>query len=410
MRANATLVPVLMRRLYTRTSVLSFACLALLVSSTWGCARLSDEEFAQAFQPLEVADLPASPTNAWADDPKAGALGRALFLDERMSSDGTVSCASCHDSEMGFGDARAVSLGVEGRAGTRHAPGIWNVAYFTEGFVMWDGRADSLWAQPLGAIEAVAEMDFTRAEVYWFVLEHYREAYEEVFGAIAVFEDMPRRAKPGDARWGALDAERQEAVNRVFVNVGKAIEAYERTLLCTDTRFDRYLRGEEEFTRLELRGARSFVVSGCIECHSGAMLSDGKFHNLGISSATPEEALGRARGQGLVLASAFNGAGAFSDDTGWGQDKLDRMLREEEDPAILGAFKTPSLRGVSQRGRWMHDGSVATLEAAIDHYSNPDDVTPEVGVLSPKFTDPPFRNPGAMEAFLRTLDCAAPGD
>jgi len=335
--------------------------------------------------------------------------GKGRFFDERMSSAGTVAGASCHSPGVGFGDARGVSLGGEGRAGTRHSPGLWNVAYFTDGFVMWDGRADSLWAQPLGAIEAAAEMNFTRAEVYWFVLEHHKDAYEETFGPISAFDDIPRRAKPGDMSWEALSVERKEAVNRVFANVGKALEAYERTLLCTDTRFDRYLRGEEELTRQELRGARSFVVSGCAECHSGAMLSDGQFHNLGISSANAEEARGRARGQGLVMANAFNGASVYSDDTGWGADKLERMIREEDPNEILGGFKTPSLRGVSQRGRWMHDGSFTTGQEAILHYSNPDEVTAEVGVLSSKFTDPPFRNSGAMEAFLRTLDCPVPG-
>jgi len=380
--------------------------LVLVVLVRWsGCARVSDTEFAEAFQPLEPSELPASPTNAWADDAMASALGEELFFDQRMSGDGTIACASCHDPQTGFSDRRDVSLGVEGRRGTRHAPGLWNVAYFTDGFVMWDGRADSLWVQPLGAIEAAAEMDFTRAEVYWFVLEHYKTAYEEVFGPIPVFEDIPRRTAPGDAHWEALDGARRDAVNRVFVNVGKAIEAYERTLLCTNTRFDRFLRGEEELTREERRGARSFIVSGCAECHAGPTLSDGEFHNIGISSASPEEAEGRTRGQQLLLANPLNGASPYSDDPRWGADKLERMGRDEDPVQILGGFKTPSLRGVSQRGRWMHDGSVATLQDAILHYADADEAVAEAGELSTLFTDPPFRNSGAMEAFLRTLDC-----
>ena len=203
---------------------------------------------------LSPTDLPASPTNAVADDARASSLGRALFFDRGMSSDGTVGCVSCHDPEHGFSDPRARSIGVRGQLGDRHSMPI--TAAVMHPFLLWDGKADSAWSQPLKAIENPKEMDFTRVEVARRVSDSYRAEYEAVFGALPDLSQVPARAKPGSPEWAKMPEATRDDVQRVFANVGKAIEAYERKLLCADTRFDRWLRGEEQLTAAERAGAQ----------------------------------------------------------------------------------------------------------------------------------------------------------
>lgn len=135
---------------------------------------------------------------------------------------------------------------------------------------------------------------------------------------------LPNRGKPGMAAWDALPGKTRDAINRVGANVGKAIEAFERTILCEDTRFDRWAAGNGTLTERELRGARVFVENGCDNCHSGPAFSDGDFHNIGIPSTDP----GRAEGRELLLADDFNGAGIHSDNPALGLARLAAVSQE----------------------------------------------------------------------------------
>jgi cytochrome c peroxidase len=394
-----------------RARLLSIAAMALSTGGLVGCHHtLSEEERAQLVSmELRPESLPASPTNRYADDEAAMSLGRQLFFDSRMSADGKVACVTCHDPEQGFSDPRSVSLGVEERAGGRHSMPV--TAAVLHPFLFWDGRVDSAWAQPLQAIEGEAEQDFTRVEVARFIGAEHGAAYEAVFGPLPDLTRLPPRARPGLAAWDDIPAAQQTDVERVFANVGKAIEAYERRLLCADTRFDQWARGELDLTREEEAGAVSFVRGGCIRCHAGPSFSDGAFHALGIPGSAADT--GRPAGLAKLLADPFNGAGPYSDDPDAGEARL--IAAADESP-VPGAFRTASLRGAGQRRFFGHAGHRETLRDFItdvygrrgrgrgdgDGNGNGNDSQ------DPLLDGVNLGDPEEMLAFLRTLDCPAP--
>lgn len=344
--------------------------------------------------------LPASPTNAHADDAGAALLGQRLFFDKRLSVDGTIACASCHSPDHGFSDPRPFSVGVRGQTGGRHAMPIATVAF--QAFTLWDGRGDSVWIQPLKAIENPKEMDLTRLELARVVATNYSDEYQKVFGTLPVLKDAPTRAKPGMAEWDALAQPVRNDVDRVAANVGKAIEAYERKILCSDTRFDRWAAGEVTLSHREMNGAQAFAAHRCTHCHSGPTFSDGQFHNVGV----PSSDRGRAVGIGLLLADPFNGAGAFSDDPTAGQAKLALLSQET---GTEGAFRTPSLRGAGQRTFFGHAAHKETLRGFIDdvYHGRDERRSATVGSLDPKLqrVNVPDDELDDLVAFLHTLDC-----
>jgi cytochrome c peroxidase len=353
---------------------------------------------------LRSDELPASPTNAHADDPAAADLGRRLFFDAGMSADGRNACARCHVPDQGFSSSLPLPLGVDDREGARHAMPVTALPF--QRFLLWDGRADSLWSQPLRAIEAEAEMDFTRVEVARFIERAYRAEYEAVFGQLPALAELPDRARPGLPAWDEMSAEQRDQVNRVFANVGKAIEAYERRLTCADTRFDRWARGEFEIEGDERIGAAKFVVFGCIDCHSGPSFSDGEFHNIGIGSAGDQPDSGRAGAVEELLADPFNGAGAYSDDPVAGQALLDSI---EVESGTMGAFRTAGLRGAGQRRFFGHRGHKEFLSEFIDDvYDDPHLQDGAVGELDPQARDLGVTRPGGLVSFLEMLDCPPP--
>ena len=256
-----------------------------------------------------------------------GSARTFTLFDTRMSLDGTIACASCHDPNEGWSDPRPLSLGVEDREGGRHSMPVQATAFQT--FWFWDGRADSLWSQAIKAIESHPEMDFTRVEVARFIAEHYREPYEAIFGALPSLDDLPQRSRPGMENWDALSSLQQESVERIFTNAGKVIEAYERQLLCSDTRFDQWARGAVEMSNRELAGAVTFMQEGCVDCHAGPAFSDGLFHNIGIGSGNNTPDRGRVEGMELLWDDVFSGVGPYSDDVNFGAQKLASMQGEE---------------------------------------------------------------------------------
>jgi cytochrome c peroxidase len=375
-----------------------------LLCSACGPFDLTAAEMEQ-LETLEVtpSSLPPSPTNAYADRADAAALGRLLFFDRRLSSDGTVACVDCHDPDLGFSDDRRVSEGVEGRLGARHSLPITMAAI--QPFLLWDGRADSVWRQPLLALENEREMNFTRTDVALFVSSTIASDYERVFGALPEIGAVPPRVRPGSPEWDALPAETRDAVQRIFVNVGKSFEAYERLIVCNDTRFDAWIRGEIALDQSELEGAAAFVRDGCIRCHDGPALSDGLFHNLGLVRSDDVVAdTGREGALSQLLADELNTAGAYSDDPEVGASRLAAAAGED---STLGAFRTASLRGVTQRPRFGHLGTHTDLGDFIrDTYNRRRRGNDVLGTV-----DPILRNvdvdgdTGALIDFLRTLEC-----
>ena len=380
----------------------------LFVIHLTACSPKLNEEQATRLRTMmmDVDSLPPSPTNHVADLPAAVELGRALFFDTRMSMDESISCASCHDAEEGWSDSRSVSLGVEDREGDRHSMPVQAAAF--QKFWFWDGRADSLWSQAIKAIESHPEMDFTRMEVTHFIVEHYSDAYENIFGPLPSFEGFPNRARPGLDTWETLSSEEQQSVELVFANVGKVIEAYERQLLCADTRFDQWARGELDMTTTEEAGAVIFIEERCIDCHSGSSFSDGAFHNIGIGSGTSTPDYGRSDGMTLLWDDIFSGMGPYSDDVDFGMQKLIEM---EAETATVGAFRTPSLRGVAQRHSFGHRGHIKSLERFMARvYDDARLESSAVGKLDPLVRGIDLDEPDTMSVFLRMLDCPPVSD
>ena len=345
--------------------------------------------------------LPPSPGNAHADDLAAATLGHQLFFDARFSSNNNVRCATCHQPERAFGDRLATAKGLG--AGSRNSPTTLDAGWLRWPF--WDGRTDSVWSQPLLALEGAAEMGTTRLAVAHRIARSYASMYEVVFGPLPALDDevrFPATGKPGDAAWAAMTDADRDAIDRVFANAGKALEAYERRLVTGPSRFDRFLAGEPVLDGAEQRGAAVFVRAGCVHCHAGPALADARFHNLGLAG-DPGDPRGRARGLELLLASEFSAGGRYAD----GPPPAD--FPPALAPGDLGAFATPSLRNVASTAPYGHDGRWASLEDAIDaHLSGGG--TPDVGVVDPLLVPVELgaEDRAALVAFLGALTGTPP--
>ncbi len=329
---------------------------------------------------MMLSRLPAPPadgSNAYEGRPEAAALGRRLFEDTRLSKNGLVACATCHDPARGFQDGRPVGQGV-GTGGRRTMP-IAAAAHSP--WLFWDGRKDSLWSQALGPLEDAVEHGSNRARLVQLLQTHYRAEYEAVFGPFPSLQGVPDDAGPlGDARerqaWANLSSAQRDAVNRSFANLGKAIAAHERTIAPAESRFDRYAAavlagdraGQAVLTPQEVGGLRLFIGKAqCATCHNGPLLTDQHFHNTGVpqrESARPD------RGRGAALARVqhdeFNCLGRYSDAAADACQEL-RFIATD-DHGMEGAFKTPSLRNVAERAPYMHAGQLGSLEQVVAHY------------------------------------------
>jgi cytochrome c peroxidase len=236
----------------------------------------------------------------------------------------------------------------------------------------WDGRKDTLWSQALAPLEAAQEQNSTRVEVARVIFDHYREPYERLFGQMPDMSAgrFPQEGRPGMASFDGMASEDKLAVNRVFANFGKAIEAYERLLVDRSSPFDRFLGGDPlAMTAAAVRGAKLFVGrAACNECHSGPMLADDRFHNHGVpqfGAKVPSVDTGRADGITRLLADEFNSAGAYADAARSGL--LEGLKVASTD---LGAFKTPTLRNVGKTAPYMHTGGFDSLWDVVLFYSD----------------------------------------
>ena len=362
-----------------------------------------DDARAQAI-PREIEELsldqlgapPKDPSNRWADDPAAAALGKQLFFDARLSSNGKVSCATCHDPGKDFQDATPLARGVGTTArrtmpiaGTAHSP-----------FLFWDGRKDSQWAQALGPLESPVEHGGTREQYARVVAANYRDDYQKVFGPLP---DLSR---------GSAD---RDAATQVFVNIGKAIAAYERQLQPEPARFDRYVASWKKngtppanvLTADEAAGLALFVgKANCTQCHNGPLLTNNEFHNTGV----PQRA-GLPADRGRITAIESVKADEFNCRSRWSDAKPEQCTELEylaaASPALERAYKVPSLRNVSQRAPYMHAGQMATMGDVIRHYNNAPAAPAGHSELKPLgLTKLEMRQ---IEAFLGTLSGGTTG-
>jgi cytochrome c peroxidase len=349
--------------------------------------RWSEEERAlvSSLSLGELGPAPADPTNRVADDPGAAELGRRLFFDTRLSANGEVSCATCHVPEKGFQDGLplAKGVGVTNRrampiAGMSHSP-----------FLFWDGRKDSLWAQALGPLESPVEHGGSREQYAQVMVANYRADYEAIFGA------MP-----------ALST--RDAATAVFVNMGKAIAAYERTIEFEPSRFDRYAEALRETGRAsqdvltadEAAGLRLFIgKASCVNCHNGPLFTNNEFHNTGVPARAGLPAdNGRYAGADAVLRDEFNCRSRWSDASA-SCPELEFLV--SGDHVLERAFKVPSLRNVAERAPYMHAGQFSTLTEVVDHYNRAPAAPKGHSELKPLRLDAHERR--QIEAFLRSL-------
>ncbi len=312
---------------------------------------------------LTMPRLPEMPVPA--DNPQTEAkiaLGHQLFFDKRLSVDGSVACYSCHQNEHGNGGATPLAVGALGKQLTRHSPVIWNVGFL--GAFYWDGRTPTLEAQALGAWGGgnmgVGKEHLDKKATELAKIPGYGAAFEKAF--------------PGEA---------------VTANtVAQALAAYERTLVCGDTAYDRYAAGDKTaLTSAQKDGLSLFMGKAmCATCHapphfSSGYLGDGAYFNVGIGTRD-------ASGAPLPKDQVDPGRMAAS--------------KQESD---FAAFKPPSLRNVQKSAPYFHDGSVASLREAVKLMAEGGYENPARSPLAfdKKLTDAEL---DSLVTFLGALDCS----
>ena len=352
-------------------AVLMVLILGTGIAATTKRSSWSEEELA-TMRDLSIdalEKLPADPTNRYADNAAAAALGKTIFFDTRFSSNGKVACGTCHEPAKDFQDSKQFGQGV-GTTGRRTMP-IVGTAY--SAYLFWDGRKDSGWSQALGPLESPVEHGGNRALYAAVIQRYYDKQYKSVFG--------------DDYR----------DTTRVFANVGKAIAAFERTMNHNSSRFDEYVRLGSGLSQKEIHGLQLFLGKArCAECHTGPMLTDNSFHNIGIRSAD----VGRSKGAKLVAHDEFNCLSKYSDAKP--EQCTELQYIDTVSAELVGAFKTPSLRNVTKRSPYMHDGSLRTLDDVLDHYVEAPTAT--VGKSEIKRIRLTKHERNALKAFLRTLE------
>jgi cytochrome c peroxidase len=306
----------------------------------------------------KLSPLPPLPV----DTPQEVALGQMLFFDDELAGTGNaVSCHTCHDGPALDDTPNHVSLGA--KHGPRNSPPIVNSAYYK--WSNWGGRFDSQWSLVLGASENPEVMNGTRLAIVRRVADKYRAEYDAVFPPleVAVLARLPATGKPKpaggpDGAWEAMAAADRELVDRIFVNVGKAIAAYMRTLVARDAPFDRYAAGDRKAISPEAKRGFKLFLAHCKSCHGGPHFQDDQFHALGVAQFgehVPAVDLGRFTDVVPLLASKFA--------------TPDRLVGLAQSPAQRGQFRTPTLRNVAVTAPYMHAGQFATLEAVVKFYN-----------------------------------------
>jgi cytochrome c peroxidase len=236
-------------------------------------------------------------------------LGRRLFFERKLSSDGSTACASCHDPDRAFTDGRTLAEGVSGQKGSRNTPTLVNRGAGLSQF--WDGRAGSLEKQAIEPLANPKEQNTSVDAVLFWLRGNvaYRSEFPKVFQREVCAEDL-----------------------------ATALASFVRTIRSGDSRFDLYLKGQGEFNEEEQEGLLIFRgKGGCLFCHAGTNFTDERFHNTGVAW----------RGGLMVDRGRFAVTGKDYD---------------------RGAFKTPTLREVARTAPYMHDGSLATLEEVVEYY------------------------------------------
>lgn len=275
--------------------------------------------------PQQVGPLGIPPTA------KQIELGRKLFFDRRLSLDGTVACATCHDPRRGWSDGLAVAVGIGNQAGTRNTPTIINSSYVSP--VFWDGRVVDNVPQALLPLANPIEMgQQTEADVVTRLrlIPGYVSLFAEAFG---------------------IDPTTGQAVTGP--SLARALAAFESTVVSFDAPIDRYLAGDRNaLTPDAAVGFKIFEQANCTACHVPPLYTDNLMHNNGMEFAGKFQVTDQGR------------AGIFN------RQQLTNVLRTTPPQDVIRAFKTPTLREIQRTGPYNHAGNFATLERVILHYNS----------------------------------------
>ena len=283
-------------------------------------------------------------------------LGKKLFYDEILSPDNSISCASCHIQNYSFSDPNQYSFGVDQQIGFRHSSALINLGY--NDFFHWDGSTSSLEDQisrPLFTHFEMGNLDWTSIITRLSSDQEYVELFFDAFGECEIDSTQ----------------------------VKKAIAQFERTLISSNSRYDKWLRGEVIFTEEELDGLNIFFTErgDCFHCHGGINFMDNIFHNNGLDETFSDLGLYEVTG----------------------------------DPNDIGLFKTPTLRNIEFSAPYMHDGRFVTLDEVIEHYNSGGVYSATIDPLMKYVNSNPFGIPGLtglvlseqeknnLKAFLLTL-------
>jgi cytochrome c peroxidase len=280
---------------------------------------------------------------------EAIALGEKLFFEPRLSGSGSVLCATCHAPFRHFQDGRARAFGLA--LVDRNTPTVVNSRFHR--WYGWDGAHDSLWAQSLRPLLDPREMNASAAHVATTVRKLFATEYEKAFGRTAPSSDED-----------------------LLVDVGKALAAFQETLVSARTAFDEFrdtlARGESStaYPIAAQRGLRIFVGKGnCSACHFGPQFTNGEFADTGVSFFVAPGRVDSGRHGGIekLKASRFNLLGRFNDDASKANTVGTRHVGAQH--RNFGEFRVPGLRGVARTAPYMHNGSLATLTDVVRFYS-----------------------------------------
>lgn len=266
-------------------------------------------------------------------------LGKMLFFDPRLSGDGTISCATCHHPTNGWGFPNALSMGYPGSIHWRNSQTVINSAYYEK--LMWAGSGESLETQASGAARGAVAGNGAREVMgarLAFIPE-YRERFADVFGDV-----IPRLS-----------------------NAWRAIAAFERTLVQTDTPFDKYMGGDKAaLSDQQKRGLELFEgKANCIECHNGALFSDQKYYNLGVPPAPDWIDNGLAQ---ITLRFELFAKGVSEEMYRKTKDDPGLYFRTKQ-VSDKGKFRTQSLRYTKYTAPYMHNGALETLADVVEFYN-----------------------------------------
>jgi cytochrome c peroxidase len=288
------------------------------------------------------------PSNRVSGQPEAVALGERLFFEPRLSGPGSVLCATCHAPGRAFQDGKPRAFGLA--QVDRNTPSLLNVRYAR--WFGWDGAHDSLWSQSVRPFLDPKEMDASAKHVADAVRKLFAGQYKAVF-----------REEPADDE-------------TVLINVGKALAAYQETLITGRTQFDRFrdaLEKEEatDYPAAAQRGLKVFIGKGnCAVCHFGPAFTNGEFADTGIRFFVEKGRVDPGRSEGIrkLKANGFNLLGKYNDDPRRGTATGTRHVEPQH--KNFGEFRVPSLRNLASTAPYMHNGSVETLRDVVKHYSD----------------------------------------